>query len=353
MIDWIGEPGLAALIGLAGGAVLGLAARLGRFCTLGAIEDHLYGGSSARLRMWGVAIGVAILGTFALVEAGLFELAGSFHVAQHFSLAGAVLGGLAFGIGMALSGNCGYGALARLGGGDLRAFVIVLVMGLAAYVTLAGPLAPLRVAFFDRPPSAAPGGIADGIGAATGVPATLVGLTLGAALLAVSLRGGRAAGMTLGQVLWGGAVGLSVVSAWAGTHWIATRGFDALPVVSHSFSAPIGETILWAMTSSGAQLSFGVGSVAGVVLGAVVGSGLKGHFRWEACEDPRELRRQILGAALMGWGAVTAAGCSIGQGLSAASLLAWSAPVTLAAIFAGAVLGLRVVVEGSLLGRTA
>jgi hypothetical protein len=48
-------------IGLAGGIVLGLAARLGRFCTLGAIEDYLYGGSDHRLRMWGVAIGTAML----------------------------------------------------------------------------------------------------------------------------------------------------------------------------------------------------------------------------------------------------------------------------------------------------
>ena len=152
--------------------------------------------------------------------------------------------------------------------------------------------------------------------------------------------------MTAGQIGWGVAVGLTIASAWAGTHWLATRGFDGLPVVSHSFSAPVGETLLYTMTSSGARPSFAVGSVTGIVVGAALGSLLKGHFRWEACEDPRELRRQIAGAALMGWGAVTAAGCSIGQGLSAFSLLAISAPLTLAAIYAGTALGLRQVVEG-------
>ena len=39
MFDNIADTTLVALIGLLGGVVLGLAARLGRFCTLGAIED--------------------------------------------------------------------------------------------------------------------------------------------------------------------------------------------------------------------------------------------------------------------------------------------------------------------------
>ena len=58
------------------------------------------------------------------------------------------------------------------------------------------------------------------------------------------------------------------------------------------------------------------------------------------------LRRQILGAVLMGLGAVLALGCSIGQGLSAFSVLALSAPVTFAAIFAGAAIGLRQLITG-------
>lgn len=41
MLEVIGEPAAVALAGLVGGILLGLAARLGRFCTLGAIEDTL------------------------------------------------------------------------------------------------------------------------------------------------------------------------------------------------------------------------------------------------------------------------------------------------------------------------
>ncbi|QFU09070.1 putative inner membrane protein [Rhodobacteraceae bacterium THAF1] len=346
MFDLLSEPALAALIGLGGGIVLGLAARLGRFCTLGAIEDQLYGNSSARLRMWGVAIGVAVVATFGLIAINLLEPTSSFHIAQSFSLPGAVMGGLVFGYGMALCGNCGYGALARLGGGDMRAFVIVGVMGITAYATIAGPLSGVRVSAFGRGASEQPQGIAQALEAVTGLSATAIGLTLGIAIVAVTLRGARAAGMNGKQVVWGAAVGLAIATAWVGTQWLATRGFDGLPVVSHSFSAPVGETLLYIMTSSGAQPSFAIGSVTGIVVGSALGSLFQGHFRWEACEDPRELRRQIFGAALMGWGAVTAAGCSIGQGLSAFSLLAFSAPLTLGAIYIGTAIGLRQVIEG-------
>ena len=115
---------------------------------------------------------------------------------------------------------------------------------------------------------------------------------------------------------------------------------------SHSFTAPVGDMLLYLMTSSGGGLGFGIGSVAGVILGAVLGSWSLGHFQWEACDDARELGRQIFGAALMGVGGVTALGCSVGQGLTAFATLAWSAPVTLAAIGVGAALGLRYLIRG-------
>ncbi|WP_316013543.1 YeeE/YedE family protein [Roseobacter sp. HKCCA0434] len=350
MLDMIGEGNIAALIGAAGGIMLGLAARLGRFCTLGAIEDHLYGASNGRLGMWVAAIGVAVLGSFALIGAGLVDPGAIFYLAQAWSPVAVILGGLMFGYGMALAGNCGYGAVARLGGGDLRNFVIVVVMGLAAYFTLSGPLGLMREALFPtRPVEGTPLGIAQLAAEASGLPATAIGLVLGLALLGAALSIGelREDRRALG---WSVAVGLSVVIAWAGMSWLARTGFDAIPPASHSFAAPVGETMLYAMTASGQSLSFGIGSVAGVWLGAFVGSLWKGHFRWEACEDPRELRRQILGAALMGVGAVLALGCSIGQGLSAMSLLALSAPLALGGIYVGARLGLRQVVEGRLLG---
>ncbi len=336
---------ISALIGLGGGVLLGLAARLGRFCTLGAIEDLLYQGSDLRMRMWILAIGVAMLGSFGLIGAGVLPAGETLYLSQKWNPVASVVGGVMFGYGMAMAGNCGFGALARLGGGDLRSFVIVMVMGLATYVTLAGPLAPLRVWLFPPGQAAAPAGFAHLIGSGLGLAPAAIGLTAGAVVTAAALAS-RSMTSHPAAVVWAVVVGLAVVSGWAGTAWLQTVSFDPVQIVSHTFSAPIGRTMLYAMTATVSSLSFGVGSVAGVLAGAFAGSLIRGHFRWEACEDPRELRRQILGAALMGIGAVVAAGCTIGQGISAFSLLAYSAPVTFLAILAGAAIGLRQLIFG-------
>ena len=148
MLDALGEPNAAALVGLIGGIALGLAARIGRFCTLGAIEDFLYSSDDRRLRMWGLAIGTAIIGTHIAMGQGLLVGADTAYLDRVWNPLGTIIGGLMFGYGMALSGNCGYGALARLGGGDLRSFVIVIVMGLSAYFVMSGPLAHARVWLF-------------------------------------------------------------------------------------------------------------------------------------------------------------------------------------------------------------
>ncbi|SFM44595.1 YeeE/YedE family protein [Shimia aestuarii] len=346
LIETLGDNNLATLFGLLGGILLGLAARLGRFCTLGAIEDLLYGGSTLRMRMYVLAIGAAILGSFAAMALGGLQPETSFYFSIRWMPVASVLGGLMFGYGMALAGNCGYGAIARLGGGDLRSFVIVLVMGVSAYVVLAGPLAPLRNMVFPQVDvTGTPPGIAHYLGASLGLSPISIGLAIGSVITIAALASRDFLREPV-SIFWALAVAFAVVSGWVGTFWIYRNGFEGLQLVSHSYSAPVGESILYAMTGSVRPLSFAVGSVAGVWLGAFIGSMIRGHFRWEACEDPRELRRQILGAVIMGVGAVIALGCTVGQGITAFSLLAISAPITLLAIFAGAALGLRQLIEG-------
>ncbi|OUD10488.1 YeeE/YedE family protein [Marivivens niveibacter] len=348
MVELLGEGNFAALIGGVGGILLGLAARLGRFCTLGAIEDHVYSSNDTRLRMWGMAIGLSVCATFVLSALGLVAETQTFYLQIEAQPIVSIIGGLIFGYGMAIAGNCGYGALARLGGGDLRNFVIVAVIGVATYATFSGPIAWARLAIFpDRTEAAAPAGIAHVLSGATGIPTSAIGIVIGLAVVAITLssndfrRDSKA-------LFWSAVVALAIVTAWVGMTFVNRVGFDDLTIVSHTFAAPIGETILYAMTATGQTLSFGIGSIAGVWVGAFVGSLIKGHFRWEACEDPRELRRQIIGAGLMGVGAALSLGCSFGQGLSAMSVLALSAPLTLAGIYLGARLGLKQLVEGRL-----
>lgn len=349
MFDYITEAQAAALLGLVGGIALGLAARIGRFCTLGAIEDVLYSSDDRRLRMWGIAVGVAIIGAHLSMSLDLLDGASTTYLDRVWNPAATVIGGLLFGYGMALSGNCGYGALARLGGGDLRSLVIVIVMGLSAYVVMSGPLAHTRVWLFPIEENAAsPQSLSQLFFDRFGISYAATGLVTGGALIVLALSSRTMRG-SLSHVLWGFVVGVAVVSGWIGTFWIAQNGFGVEPIETHTFAAPIGDTIYYGMTASGNTVSFSVGSVLGVLIGAALGSYSKGHFRWEACEDPRELKRQIGGAVLMGGGAILAVGCSVGQGISAFSMLAYSAPLAAVAMFVGAAIGLKQLISGYML----
>ncbi|RUS59649.1 YeeE/YedE family protein [Pseudorhodobacter sp. E13] len=344
-MDSIPYGAIAALAGLVAGLVLGLAARLGDFCTLGALESALYGNDQRRLRLWGVVLGVAIFGTFLGDALGLIDVSASFYHQIAWNPLASIFGGLLFGYGMAMAGNCGFGALVRFGGGDLRSLVVVVVMGIFAFVALSGPLAPLRATLFPQQDASGPQGIAYDLGGLIGasplaIAAVLAALLLGWALAHAPLRARPR------QVAWGIAAGVAVVWSFAATSWIAADSLGEVQVEGLSFTAPLGRTLIWLMTSTAGGISFSVGSVCGVLIGALAGSIWRGLFRWEACEDPRELGRQVSGAAMMGVGGVIALGCSVGQGVSAFATLAWSGPVTLAAIAVGAAFGLRQLIGG-------
>ncbi|MCR9073921.1 MAG: YeeE/YedE family protein [Alphaproteobacteria bacterium] len=335
------------LIGFAGGTVLGVAARIARFCTLGAIEDALYGGTRDRLLMWPLALGVAIATTFALAALDQAAIESSLYLRFEVSIAASVVGGLMFGIGMAIAGNCGFGALARVGGGDFRSAMIVVAIGITAYMTAIGPLSQLRLWLFPRVTSASleDSGIAYWVQGATGTPPLITALLVAAALILCAVSNRRFLSNRQ-AIFWSVMVGLAITSAWWGTTYIARHSFDPIAVESHTFTMPLGETILQAMTATRLEGGFSVGSVLGVLFGAFVGTLAKRQFRWEACDDPGELRRQLIGAMLMGTGGVIALGCSVGQAMSAMSVLAISAPITAVSILIGATLGLRHLVEG-------
>ena len=344
-MDQIPFGALAALVGLATGLVLGLAARLGSFCTLGAIEAAFYGDDQRRARMWGVVLGTSITATFLLEAAGQIDLSRTIYHQFDWNPLGSIVGGLIFGYGMALAGNCGFGALARFGGGEIRAMVVVIVMGISGFVTLNGPLAELRVLLFPITPAEGPQGFAQLFAQASGMPMLLAALPI-AGLLFYWAFSHAPLRQSASHILWGLAAGLALAGAFWGTSVINHESLGEVGVAGHTFTAPLGRTLLYLMTSSAGGISFSVGSVLGVLGGALLGSMVKREFRWEACEDPRELGRLVSGGALMGVGGIVAMGCSIGQGASAFSTLAFSGPVTLAAIIAGALVGLRQLLQG-------
>lgn len=342
-----------ALTGLVIGAVLGAMARHARFCTLGAIADALTRSDERRLRAWVLGVAVALAGTQLLDGAGFIDLDRSIHLAGGIGWLGAVLGGAAFGFGMALVGTCGFGSLIRLGDGDLRALVTFVTIAVTGYATISGPLAYPRTMLIEAADLPLPPDLAALVALPFGVEphrlrpmlaALIVTLLLAYCLSDQSFRRSRR------DIAAGLAVGGCVTLGWAATGILGADSFDPAPLVSLTFVRPLGDSLLHVMLMSGSRLDFGVASVLGVVLGAAGVSRAEGRRRLEGFDGAREMRRHLAGGALMGVGGVTALGCTIGQGVTGLSTLAVASLLAVAGIVAGAVVGLRYLEEGSLSG---
>ena len=61
----------------------------------------------------------------------MIDLTQSIYLSSNFAWLGHILGGFIFGIGMTIASGCGQRTLIRLGGGNLKSFVVFLVLGLA------------------------------------------------------------------------------------------------------------------------------------------------------------------------------------------------------------------------------
>ncbi|ACS40330.1 MULTISPECIES: YeeE/YedE family protein [Methylobacteriaceae] len=336
-----------AALGFLLGALLGLVARRGRFCTLGAVEDAVYARDTRRARAWMLAAGLAILGTHLLEAYAGLDLARSIYAGPRLEWGALVVGGTMFGFGMALVGTCGFGALLRLGGGDLRALLVLLVLGLSAYMAVSGLTGLARVAL------AGPLSVELGAAGAQRLGA-LLGLDRGGtAALGIAVAAGLGFAALVGpglrksrRLLYGAvAIGCLIAAGWWTNGVAGHDEFEARAVGSFSFARPVGDTLLYAMLASGMKVDFGVGSVLGVVLGAFAAARGGGEFHWEAPDDAREVKRHVLGAFLMGTGGVTALGCTIGQGLSGLSTLSVGSLLALASILVGARAGLYYLVD--------
>ncbi|MGH6741664.1 MAG: YeeE/YedE family protein, partial [Bradyrhizobium sp.] len=246
--------------------------------------------------------------------------------------------------GMVLSNGCGSRALVLLGKGNLRSWVVVIVLGIFAEMTLKGLIAPARIAAVR---------VTQVTVKITSLPALLSSFGLNevygrmfatslvsSALIIFALSHGPFR-RSLGQIVAGIAVGLLIAAGWYATGHLGADDFNPVPVTSLTFVAPIADNLQYAMLSTGSTLNFGIATVSGVFAGSLVTALLTGRFELEGYRSPQHMLRSTGGAALMGTGGVMAFGCSIGQGLTGISTLALASFIAVAGIMAGTALGLR------------
>jgi uncharacterized membrane protein YedE/YeeE len=338
--------------------VLGAVAQRVSFCTMGAISDIVSFGDWRRMRMWLLAIAVAILGTGVLQALGSIDIGKSIYTSAQVPWLSHVVGGFLFGFGMTLASGCGSKTLLRIGAGNLKSFIVLVFLAAGAYMTLKGAFAPLRAFGLDvvRFDVGTKSSDLPALAIAAGLPAARAWLPLAiAAAIAAFVFGSRDFRASPELVIGGLVIGAVIVGGWYVSGHLGYLPEDPQTleekfvatnsgrIESYSFVAPAAYLLelllLW--TDQSRVVTFGIAGVLGLIAGSATMAVATRTFRWESFASVEDLSNHVVGGLFMGFGGVTALGCTIGQGLTGVSTLAIGSFIALAAIVAGCIAALR------------
>ena len=358
------------LFAFLGAVVLGAVMHKTRFCTMGAISDWVNVGDKGRLGAWFFAMAIAIGGVLMLEAAqvialqnGMLAMFPPYRTAQ-FAWLRYLVGGAMFGVGMTLAGGCASRTLVRLGGGSVKALVVLIVTAIASYFmqwtdvyqkVFLPWIAPtvINVARWGIP-SQELGSIVGGLFGFTNTQPLhyLFGILLSAGLAVLVWRWHEFREQRI-NAIGGAVVGLLIVVGWiltAGpmsTAWgehalIAAEPPIRVAAQSFTFVSPMGDSLNFALRFRSSLLSFGVVSLVGVVFGSFFYAVFIKRFHIEWFASISDFIQHIVGAALMGVGGVLALGCTIGQGITGVSTLALGSFLALAAMIGSSAFTMKV-----------
>ena len=338
------EPRFLLLAGaLAVGFIYGTVARASGFCLRSAVIEVIDRRPARQAAAWAIALPLAILGTQILSYLGVIDLKDSIYLGSSVMWLALIVGGLLFGFGMVITRGCGGRHLVLAAGGNLRAWLVIVVMALSAYATNRGILALPRTWIegagtlsLGDTPQALPLLIAGPEGAGTTALVIAGALMILGAVAALRLRTqpGAAGGIAAGLV-----VGLLISVGWYVSGVLGFDEFNPTRPVSLTFTTPMGNALQFLMTYTGTSADFGVTTIGGTLAGAFAWAAATRTLKAEGFDSPGHMARYALGAVMMGFGGVLALGCTIGAGLSGMSTLSLGSLIALASIVTGGAIG--------------
>ena len=351
MMEW--EPVYrVAMLSFLVGIVFGAVVNKTNFCTMGAVSDWVNMGNKGRLRAWFLAIGIATLVTQTLQFNGIIDLGEAIYLTPNFGWLGYLSGGFLFGVGMTLASGCVNRTLVRVGSGNLKSLVVLIIIGLTAYMTMRGLLALVRINVFEVTNiNLAEHEISNqGIGtlashalgfANTALIHNITTVLIAGGLIVYALKG-RELRRSFDNILAGVVIGLIIPAGWYITGVVGFDDFEPLRLESYTFTGPIAEGLMYLMTFTGSTINFGIAAVFGMILGSFLYSILSRKFRVESFSDREDMVRHLIGGVLMGFGGVLALGCTIGQGITGMTTLALGSLLALISIIFGSALTMKV-----------
>lgn len=333
LTEKLGDTVAGAAIGLLVGMMFGFFAQRSRFCLRAAAIEVGRQSYGARLAVWLFVVSVAIVTTHALIAFGFVGTTGIRILNQRGSLSGAIIGGGLLGAGMVLARGCPSRLIVLAGQGNLRSLLSGLIFAVTAQAAIAGILSPLRTGLatlwmIDGPALDASNVMR--LGPKWTFAAAFI-WAIAAVYFAVRSR------ISAWGWIGGIGIGIAIMSGWLLTYWLSLQSFDPQPLKSVSFSGPSAHTLMLLLSPPGHPIDFDIGLVAGVFLGAFLGAWSGGELKLEGFQGGHAMRRYMLGACMMGFGAMLAGGCSVGS-VSNAAVFATTAWLALCSMWFAAML---------------
>lgn len=316
------------IIGLAFGAL----ALLAGFCLRSASVGNIKKDRTQAQFVWFTVFFTALLSSYLAHRLGWIVLSDHRFMTGNVSLFAIASGGLCFGFGAVLTRGCISRLTVLSATGNLRALVVLFVFAIFAHATMKGVLAPLRQSLTAIEISLPVGSLHD---ISYGREVFLLLLTA----LGVHVFSKR--DVFQAKTVYAVLLGLLIPSAWVITSYLILDPFEPFPAQSVSFTQPWGDALFWTLASTAVPSGFGVQLVFGVLIGSFLIAAMTGRLKLQSFAAPQDLLRYLAGGALMGIGGVLAGGCSVGAGISGASLFSISAFLALGFIILGMRLGAR------------
>jgi len=331
IVERIGEAPAAALFGLATGVIFGVAAQRSRFCLRAAAVEFARGQLGPRMAVWLLCFSTALVWVQGAELFGLMDSGEARMMAVTGSWSGAIIGGLIFGAGMVLARGCSGRLLVLAATGNLRSVISGLIFAVVAQMSLSGWLAPARDSLAAL--WVTPGGRNTDLLSRWPDAA---GLVLGLVLAALALVLARRNRISPRRLIFGSGVGFAVAAGWVLTFGLSQVAFDPVQVESATFTGPSANTLMFFLSSE-TILEFDIGLVPGVFLGSFLAATICREFEFQGFQDADNMKRAIIGAALMGFGGMLAGGCAIGAGVTGGSIFVGTAWAALTAMWVGAI----------------
>lgn len=323
------------ITGMLCGILLGFVMQRGRFCLTGGFRDMFLTKDNRMFYALLIAIAVQSIGVYALIGTGSFEFnAGS------LPLVSIIIGSFVFGIGIILAGGCATGTWYRAGEGLIGSWIALAGYVLMSTMMRVGVFAPFTQQM--KAPQLPDNSIASTLGINVWILVGILLLVVAWILYKeftkpkVFIPQLKAKRTGLAHILfekrWHPFVTAVLVGAIAVLAWPLSVASGR--VFGLGITAPSSDILLYLTTGDTSFINWGIFLVLGIFTGSFIAAKGSNEFRFRM-PDVKTGIRSFLGGNLMGFGAVLAGGCSIGNALVMTAMMTWQGWISLVFMILG------------------